>query len=41
MEALPPISTEGLTFDDINKLLEKTRNIMIDTFDKINKEVQS
>ncbi|XP_012344720.1 1-acyl-sn-glycerol-3-phosphate acyltransferase alpha [Apis florea] len=23
VEALPPISTEGLTFDDINKLLEK------------------
>ncbi|XP_043801507.1 1-acyl-sn-glycerol-3-phosphate acyltransferase beta-like isoform X2 [Apis laboriosa] len=40
VEALPAISTEGLTLDDINKLLEKTRNSMIDTFEKINKEVQ-
>lgn len=41
VEALPAISTEGLTLDDINKLLEKTRNTMIDTFNKISKEVQS
>lgn len=36
---LPPIPTVGLTFDDIELLLNKTRKNMIETFDEVNKEL--
>lgn len=41
IKALPEISTKGLTVDDVDSLLEKTRNIMIDAFNEINREMQS
>lgn len=41
IKALPEISTKGLTVDDVDSLLEKTRNIMIDAFNEINREIQS
>jgi lysophosphatidate acyltransferase len=40
IEALPEIPTKGLTLEDINELMERTRQIMIDKFTEINKEVQ-
>lgn len=40
IKALPEISTKGLTVDDVDSLLEKTRNIMIDAFNEINREIQ-
>lgn len=41
IKALPEISTKGLTVDDVDSLLEKTRSIMIDAFNEINREMQS
>lgn len=41
IKALPEISTKGLTVDDVDSLLEKTRNIMINAFNEINREIQS
>lgn len=41
IKALPEISTKGLTVDDVDSLLEKTRNIMIYAFNEINREIQS
>lgn len=41
IKALPEISTKGLTVDDVDSLLKKTRNIMIDAFNEINREMQS
>lgn len=40
IEALPAIPTEGLTREDIDKLMEQTRQIMVDKFTEITKEVQ-
>lgn len=40
IEALPQISTEGLTHEDINQLMQKTRQLMIDKFTEITKEIQ-
>lgn len=40
IKALPEISTKGLTVDDVDSLLEKTRNIMINAFNEINREIQ-
>lgn len=37
---LPPIPTEGLTSDDVDKLIERTREVMIATFQEVNKEVK-
>ncbi|KAF5270347.1 hypothetical protein FQR65_LT05535 [Abscondita terminalis] len=39
MTVLPPISTEGMTVDDVDKLMENTRNIMLPIFHETNKEV--
>lgn len=41
IEALPKISTVGLTSDDLEELLERTRAIMIDKFKVNTKELQS
>lgn len=38
--ALEPISTVGLTVDDIPELMERTRNLMIETFKVANKEIE-
>jgi len=35
---LPPISTEGLTADDVNSLLEKVRNQMLETLKELSEE---
>lgn len=40
IEALPEIPTTGLTQDDTNKLMQQTRQIMIDKFTEITKEIQ-
>lgn len=40
IEALPAIPTEGLTRDDIDELVERTRQLMIDKFAEITKEMQ-
>lgn len=40
IEALPEIPTKGLTHDDINDLMEKTRQLMTDKFTEITKEIQ-
>ena len=37
---LPPISTEGLCTDDIESLMERTRNAMSDVFQATSREVQ-
>lgn len=37
---LPPISTEGLTRDDIESLMEKTRNAMLKVYRETSTEVQ-
>ncbi|KAK5650581.1 hypothetical protein RI129_001610 [Pyrocoelia pectoralis] len=39
MTTLAPISTEGMCVDDIDKLLETTRNAMIPVFHETNREV--
>lgn len=38
--ALEPIPTIGLTVDDIPELMERTRNLMIETFKVANKEIE-
>lgn len=40
IEALPAIPTEGLTREDIDQLVERTRQLMIDKFTEITKEAQ-
>lgn len=40
VQALPPISTEGLTAADVTDLTEKTRAIMLEAFDKVSEEVK-
>ncbi|KAL6439772.1 hypothetical protein ACFW04_004066 [Cataglyphis niger] len=37
---LPPISTEGLSTNDVEELLEKTRNAMSEVFHAMNREIQ-
>lgn len=39
MEALPAISTEGLTSKDVNDLIERTRNLMIEKYEELNLEI--
>lgn len=38
MRTLPPIPTEGLTLDDIDPLIEKTRNQMIAAYEELNRK---
>lgn len=40
IEALPEISTKGLTHEDISQLMQQTRQLMIDKFTEITNEVQ-
>lgn len=37
---LPPISTEGLSTNDVEHLMQKTRNVMVDAFHSTSHEVQ-
>ncbi|KAI4457480.1 1-acyl-sn-glycerol-3-phosphate acyltransferase [Holotrichia oblita] len=37
--ALPPISTQGMTSNDVDKLIEHTRDVMIKTFHETSKQV--
>lgn len=39
--ALPEISTEGLTASDVDGLIERTRNMMIETYKETSKETES
>lgn len=39
VEALPEISTAGMTSADVDKLIEQTRSAMIDIFDRNSSEV--
>lgn len=41
IEALPEISTKGLKPTDIDVLLHKTRNVMIEKFDALNYELKN
>jgi len=41
IEALPEISTKGLTSDDVDELMEQTRRLMIAHFSKITMEVEN
>jgi lysophosphatidate acyltransferase len=40
IEALPEISTENYTLDDVNKLIKKTRNAMLEAFQRNSLEVR-
>jgi lysophosphatidate acyltransferase len=40
IQALPEISTEGLSSSDVNKLMEQTRTIMIKKFEELNHEIK-
>lgn len=37
---LPPISTEGLSTNDVEELMEKTRKAMAEVFHATNREIQ-
>jgi hypothetical protein len=39
IQALPEIPTKGLTLDDLDSLMERTRNIMCETFQSLLTEV--
>lgn len=39
MTTLPPIHTTGMTVNDIDKLMQQTRDVMIPVFQESNKEV--
>jgi lysophosphatidate acyltransferase len=39
IQALPEISTEGLTLDDVDVLMERTRKVMCKTFESLVTEV--
>ncbi|RUS80421.1 hypothetical protein EGW08_011790 [Elysia chlorotica] len=41
VEILEPISTKGLTSADVTDLTERTRQVMLETFDRISEEVKS
>jgi lysophosphatidate acyltransferase len=38
---LPPISTEGLTKENLNELVEKSRNAMQDVYTKSSEEMKT
>lgn len=41
ISALPPIPTEGLTMDDIDGLMQRVRENMVEEFSKMSKEVKA
>lgn len=40
IEALPPLSTKGLTHDDIDQLMQKCRQVMLEKYLENTKEIQ-
>lgn len=40
ISALPPIPTEGLTMDDVDDLMQKVRENMMEEFSKMTREVK-
>lgn len=41
VKGLPPIPTENLTEDDIDALMERTREAMLKTFEELSAEIAS
>lgn len=41
IEALPEIPTKGLTIQDVNMLMEQTRNVMIKKYEELNREMEN
>lgn len=41
IQALPEIPTKGLTLDDLDSLIERTRNVMSETFQSLLTEVMA
>jgi lysophosphatidate acyltransferase len=41
IEALPEISTEGLSHDDINNLMQKCRQLMIEKYNELKNEIKT
>jgi lysophosphatidate acyltransferase len=41
IEALPEISTVGLTVSDLNDLMRKTKDIMVEKFNELNDELRT
>lgn len=41
IEAMPEISTEGLTAKDVNDLVQRVRNMMIDKYNELNAEIEN
>jgi lysophosphatidate acyltransferase len=41
IEVLPEISTKGLKSDDVNKLTDQVRNLMIKKYEELNEEVEN
>lgn len=39
IQALPEIPTKGMTLDDLDLLMERTRNVMSETFQSLVREV--
>lgn len=40
IEALPPLSTKGLTHDDIDQLMQECRQVMLEKYLENTKEIQ-
>jgi predicted PurR-regulated permease PerM len=41
IQALPEIPTKGLTLDDLDSLMERTRNVMSETYQSLLTEVMA
>ena len=41
IEALPEISTQGLSHDDINSLMQKCRQLMIEKYNELKNEIKT
>ena len=41
IEALPAIPTKGLKNEDVNQLLEQTRELMLNKFNELNREIEN
>ena len=41
VEALPEISTKGLSHDDINNLMQKCRQLMIEKYNELTNEIKT
>jgi lysophosphatidate acyltransferase len=41
IEAMPEIPTQGLTAADVNELVKRTRDLMVDKFEELNREIEN